>query len=101
MRYSIVLIIESSADLGLYLLRKCFGEEARTYRDVFEKLLRNNVISSETAKGMKSLAFLRNMVVHRYWNVDDEKIYLEAKSNGIQIIEKFIEEVRSHVSKDP
>ncbi len=35
LRYSIILISESISDLGLYVLRKCFKEEARSYREIF------------------------------------------------------------------
>ena len=35
---------------------------------------------------MASLASLRNMIVHRYWGVDDARIYTEAKSIGVKTI---------------
>ncbi len=101
MRYSIVLIVEGATDLGVAILKQCFGEEARSYREVFVKMAEKRVISPEVAEGMASLASLRNMIVHRYWGVDDVRIYREAKENGISVIEKFIGEVENYVSKDP
>lgn len=50
---------------------------------------------------MASLASLRNMVVHRYWEVDDIRIYREAKRRGIKILENFVKEMRKYAAKDP
>ncbi|MEQ9716549.1 MAG: HepT-like ribonuclease domain-containing protein [Candidatus Asgardarchaeum sp.] len=99
MRYSIVVIVEGSADIGIYVLERCFNEEIKGYRDIFMRLSERGVIDSETAMKMASLSSLRNMIVHRYWNVDDIRIYSEAKKNGIRAIEKFIEEVKEFASK--
>jgi len=101
MRYSIVLIVEAAADLGLAILRRCFDEEAESYREVFSKLAKRGVLSYDTAEGMSSLASLRNMVVHRYWGIDDARIYREAKGNGVRVVERFVKEVEEYALKDP
>jgi len=100
LRYSIILVAESASDLGLYILRKCLGVDARTYREVFDRLATNNVISPKVAEGMKNLVALRNIVVHRYWEVDDTRIY-RGSFNGVSIAENYIREVLDYVSKDP
>ncbi|MHA1616331.1 MAG: type VII toxin-antitoxin system HepT family RNase toxin [Candidatus Njordarchaeales archaeon] len=100
MRYSVVLIIEAAADLGLAILKQYFEERAKSYREVFLKLAEKGVISFGVAEKMASLASLRNMIVHRYWSIDDARIYREAKSSGVDVVEKFIKEVREFVSKD-
>ncbi len=101
MRYSVVLIVEAAADLGLMILRAYFNDEARSYREVFLKLAERGVIGFNTASGMASLASLRNMIVHRYWSIDDVRIYREAKGSGLRVVEDFIKEVKGYVSKDP
>ncbi|MCY0868392.1 MAG: DUF86 domain-containing protein [Desulfurococcus sp.] len=100
-RYSIILIVEAAADLGIAILRQCFNEKAESYREVFVKLAEKGVLSYNTARGMSLLASLRNMIVHRYWGIDDARIYSEAKSSGIKAVESFIREVEEYVSKDP
>lgn len=72
-RYSIVQIVEAAADIGLYIL-ELKGETARSYREIFEKLARYGVISATTSEAMMRMSSLRNMVVHRYWEVDDLRI---------------------------
>ena len=100
-RYSIVLIVKAATDLGIAIPKKCFNEEAKSYREVFLKLAEKGILSYSVAEGMSSLASLRNMIVHRYWSIDDTRIYREAKSRGIKTVEEFIREVENLVSKDP
>ncbi len=101
MRYAIILIVEAAADLGVTLLRQYFNEEPESYRETFLKLAEKGIINYTTGRGMTSLASLRNMIVHRYWGVDDARIYTEAKNNGIKTIKNFLKEVDEYVSKDP
>ncbi|RLG44183.1 MAG: hypothetical protein DRN90_03205 [Thermoproteota archaeon] len=42
---------------------------------------------------------LRNMIIHRYWEVDERRLYRESKES-IGLIKKFIEEVKNYASKD-
>ena len=57
------------------------------------------VLSYNIAERMSALTSLRNMIVHRYWSIDDVRIYREAKNNGVRVIEKFIKEVEKYVFK--
>jgi len=56
MRYATILLIESAADIGVTILRQCFDEEAKSYREVFKKLAERGVLTPATASGMASLA---------------------------------------------
>ncbi len=82
------------------ILEKKFGVTVESYRDVFRKLVLHGVIDPDTGKAMEEAASLRNMIVHRYWQIDDERIYREAKGNNMAAIESFVSEVRNYVSKD-
>jgi len=39
------------------------------------------------------------MIVHRYWRIDDTRIYREARGGGIDVIRRFIAEVQKYVSE--
>ena len=102
LRYCIVMITESLADLAVAILEKDFNESIETYREAFIKLAEKNIINAEIMQSMVKLISLRNIIVHRYWVIDDLKIYKSAKENGIKGIEKFIEEIFNYVkTKDP
>jgi len=100
LRYSIVMIVEALADLAITILEKDLGESAESYRDAFVKLAERGIISSETMQSMIKLAGLRNIIVHRYWTVDDVRIYINARENGIRALENFLSEVLRYVEAE-
>ena len=82
LRHSMVMAVEALADLAVAILEKDFNERVETYREAFVKLAEKGVISAETARSLTKLVGLRNLVVHRYWVVDDLRVYEEARSGG-------------------
>ncbi len=48
---------------------------------------------------MENLAKLRNLIIHRYWEIDNSRIYKEAKGNGLKVVEDFVKEVEEYVSR--
>ena len=97
LRYSVVLVVEALADLGVAILEKDFNEVVESYREAFVKLAEKGVISPKTMQSMVKLVSLRNLVVHRYWVIDDVRIYKDAKGEGIKVLENFISEVMEYV----
>jgi len=60
--------------------------------------LGRGVLSRDVGEGMIRLVRLRNLIIRRYWEVDDIRMYREVKEEGIKLIRRFIEEVEGHVS---
>jgi len=82
LRLALVEIVEASTALGLHILRSYFNvDRVDGYVQVIRKLVERGVISPDTGKGMESLLKLRDLIIHRYWEVDDERIYREAKGS--------------------
>lgn len=93
-RMAIVELVESAASLGLMLLRKRgFTDELEGYAAIFTRLADVGVVSREVGEGMARLARLRDLIVHRYWQVDDSRICKEARGNGLAVAKRFVEEV--------
>ncbi|HDI74382.1 MAG TPA: DUF86 domain-containing protein, partial [Thermoprotei archaeon] len=89
LRHLILIVVESAASIAIHILSEAFNESAESYGEAFIKLAYRGVLSSDVAEEMALLAKLRNLIVHRYWLVDDIRIYEEAKSSGISVIKKF------------
>ena len=100
LRLALVEIVEAAASLGLYLLRELRNiKKVEGYFQIFRKLVEQGVLSPETGEEMEKLARLRNLIIHRYWEVDDSKIYREARDSELKVIEKFVREVGTYVSR--
>jgi len=100
LRHLILMIVESAASIALHILAEDFEERAESYGEAFEKLARRGVLKPETALEMAAMARLRNLIVHRYWLVDDLRIYREARGSGLEIVRRFVEEVRRYVREN-
>jgi len=100
LRMLIIEIIEASANIGIHILREDFNiQTLDSYSEIFRKLVENRVLSHEIGMGIEKLCRLRNLIIHWYWDVDDLRIYSEAKGNGLGIIEGFVREVEEYASR--
>jgi len=99
LRMAIVEVVEAATSLGLILLRSAGVSRVESYAQVFRRLVERGVLSPRVGGEMERLARLRNLIVHRYWEVDDSRIYREARGNGLRVIEEFLREVREYVSR--
>ena len=79
--------------LGIHLLEARGRRVPESYGAVFRRMAEEGMVSWEVAEGMRRLAGLRNLLVHRYWEVDDGRIYDEARGSGLDIVRRFVEEV--------
>lgn len=59
----------------------------------------HGVISPKVGEDIENLAKLRNLIIHRYWEIDNSRIYKEAKGNGLKVVEDFVKEVEEYVSR--
>ncbi|RLE97641.1 MAG: hypothetical protein DRJ63_08890 [Thermoprotei archaeon] len=100
LRLALVEIVESSSSLGLHILREFLGvNKVEGYSHIFRLLRDRGVISPKVGEDMENLAKLRNLIIHRYWEIDDSRIYKEAKGSGLKVVEDFVKEVEEYVSR--
>ena len=92
-RYALIQIVEGLAIIASRLA-EAKGTVVEGYVEAMEFLARIGVVDSRTGDGLAKLARLRNLVVHRYWRVDDERIVREAKGSGIKVVAEAIKSVR-------
>jgi len=92
-------IVEAASLLGSHILEVEFGVSIETYIEVFKHLARRGILSQDVAQGFRTLVGLRNLLVHRYWDVDDARLYREAKRSGLGIIRGFIDEIRRYLKE--
>jgi len=86
LRYAIVQIVEALA-IAASRLGSLHGYPVEGYVDAMRLLVRLGVVDLATGECLARLARLRNLVVHRYWDVVDELIVEEARRNGLECIQ--------------
>lgn len=79
MRYLIIQLVEAASSICICILLALFNEKAEGFPECFARLNIKKVIPEDLAYRLAAAARLRNLLVHRYWAIDDEKIYVSVK----------------------
>jgi uncharacterized protein YutE (UPF0331/DUF86 family) len=89
-RYIIVVLVEALVSLCLHIVSEVFGGRPTTYREAVRTVAER--IGVICVKDLESLVGLRNLLVHRYWNVEDEKVYRSLKAD-FKCVEELLAKV--------
>jgi len=93
LRYLVIQLVEASASICMRILLSVYDEVVEGFPHCFIRLGVKGVLSESLASRLASAARLRNLLVHRYWVISDERVYESVKS-GLKDFEEFITCVR-------
>jgi uncharacterized protein YutE (UPF0331/DUF86 family) len=69
-----------------------------TFAEVFEELGRGGYLSEELAASLVSLARFRNLLVHGYADVDDDRVVEMLTGNHLRDLGQFRAELTDHIT---
>ena len=92
MRYLVIQLVEAAASICVHLLAEGFNERAESYPGCFARLGELGIVPRDLAARLAAAARLRNLV-HRYWAIDDRRVY-ESVREGLRGFEEFAKLVR-------
>ena len=78
-RYQVIVLAEAIGGICLHVAIEDFGHEPKSYSECFRMLEEEGII--DCAKDLIEIVRLRNLLVHRYWNIDDAQIYGSVKKD--------------------
>ncbi len=91
-KYNLIVVMEGAIDICNHVAAKAGGRAPQSYTDCFEILETLEVYPGELAKKLKLMAKLRNLLVHRYWTVDNRRVYSIIRED-IQVVRKYLQTV--------
>lgn len=97
LKYSIIEVSEAMANSLQHLLARIKGEAAESYLELIEKSRKANIIDSDLLGRLGFFFKSRNLIIHRYWEVDDKRIVQETRK-GIKDFEEFIKEIKAYIN---
>lgn len=86
-RYYIIVLVEALTALAYHIARRAYGLEPQTPVQTLRLLADRGLITGEELGDFVKLVRLRNLVVHRYWVVDDKRIYDSVRRNFRRIVD--------------
>jgi uncharacterized protein YutE (UPF0331/DUF86 family) len=97
-KYRLITAIEAAISICNHIAAREFKRAPQSYSDCFMILHELGVISGELAGRLGDMARFRNMLVHIYWEINDEKIYTILRDELVDL-ENYIKEIVNYLDK--
>lgn len=98
-KYSLLEIMEACIDIANYIISVKGFRRAEEYSEMFKVLKEGGVIQKKLATKLEDMARFRNLLVHRYGEVDNRRV-LEIIKHNLKDIEKFEKEVQKFIKEE-
>jgi uncharacterized protein YutE (UPF0331/DUF86 family) len=98
-KYNLIVVIEGAIDICNHVAVKVGGRAPKSYSDCFTILKELDLFSPEFTGKLQRMAKFRNLLVHLYWQVDDDRVFDIIKKD-ISIVTKYLETIKSYILKD-
>jgi uncharacterized protein YutE (UPF0331/DUF86 family) len=94
LKYLLIEAVEAIADICQHLLAKLKGIPCEGYVDCIMRTGNEDIISAPLANKLRRLADLRNSLIHRYWIIDDEQLFVQTVENKGDLVE-FVDQIEA------
>jgi uncharacterized protein YutE (UPF0331/DUF86 family) len=88
----LIELVQDAADLCNHLAARLLHQVPLSYPECFELLGEEGILEKPLADSLRAMARFRNLLVHRYWDVDDQRV-LEIARTQLDDLERFLEAV--------
>jgi uncharacterized protein YutE (UPF0331/DUF86 family) len=97
-RYLVIQLVEATSSICMHIILSVFNEGVEGFPECFMRLKVKGILPGDLASRLASAARLRNLLVHRYWAIDDEKVY-ESVRKGLKDFEEFTIHIRRFLER--
>lgn len=98
-QHYLLLAIETVIDLGSHVISSEGYPPPSTYADVFRVLGEEKVVSPDIADRLMAMARFRNVLVHLYAEVDEERV-LQILRGSLGDLDAFVGSLRERFARD-
>lgn len=88
-KYHLLTVIEGCISICTHISTKEIHKIPEGYGACFKLLADNNIIDSDLGNNLSKMAGFRNLLIHQYWNIDDQKVHQFIVS-GLDDIKTYI-----------
>lgn len=86
--------IESAASICSHIMARLAHTAPSSYADCFQTMAEKGILDPDLAHHLTRAARFRNILVHRYWHLDDREVLAIARQHTKDFL-KFVEQVGS------
>lgn len=94
-QHYLLLAVETVLDLGGHVIASEGYEPPKSYADIFRVLRDEGVVAADLANRLMAMARFRNVLVHLYAEVDEERV-LKILRGSVRDLDAFVETLQKH-----
>ena len=96
-KHSLQECIEACLDIGNHIIAEKGFRRADDYKDIYRVLEEEGVIEPELSSKLQEMAQFRNLLVHRYGEIDTRRVFV-IMSEDMGDIREFVKKVLGYIS---
>jgi uncharacterized protein YutE (UPF0331/DUF86 family) len=96
--HAMMISIQSSIDIAADIIADGKLEKPGSYREAFEILGRHAIISERAVQDLSDLAGFRNILVHRYGDLDRGQVYAVLQQDYV-VLEVYLSSIQQYLRK--
>lgn len=98
-KHSLLEIMEACIDIANYIISVKGFRRAEEYSEMFKVLKEEEVIAEDLTTRLEDMARFRNLLVHRYGEIDNRRV-LEIIKHNLKDIEGFEREIKKYIEEE-
>lgn len=98
-KYHLIIAIECCLDIAHHIIASENLRKPENFADTFTVLAENKILNPEISSKLESMARFRNLLVHLYSRVENEKIY-EFLQEELADFDKFAQDIANFIQKN-
>jgi len=91
-KYQLLVAIEAAQTICSHLAARVAKKAPASYADCFMTLFQASIIERELAGKLAAMAKFRNLLVHRYADIDNDRVYAII-NNDLKDLEEYLKQV--------
>lgn len=97
-KYSLLEIMEACIDIANYIISAEGFRRAEEYSEMFRILGEEGIMGKELAAKLEDMARFRNLLVHRYGEIDNRRV-LEIMKYNLGDVEEFEKKIEKFIKE--
>ena len=91
------IILEAIVDLTFLIIKEKNIDIPEDDYSAFDMLTKNKIVSEEIGEELKEARRMRNIIAHKYGDIDNSIVFKTVKEELPEDIEKFIAEIKGNL----
>ena len=98
-KYNLIVAIQGCIDICNHIVAKKGGRAPQDYGDCFKLMAELGILEENITNQLVQMAKFRNLLIHLYWQIDNERIF-EILIKNLDDIEHFLNGIGSFLKKE-